>query len=281
MKHIKPYQIFEASAAAPQTLTQDQIDWLDECTVRRSWEYNPSTGLVDVNGDFDCREQGLKDFKGIRFGDVRGHFQCGENELKSLEGAPSTVKGIFACDDNQLTSLEGAPQIVKGDFFSCNYNQLTSLEGAPQIVKGDFYCNENQLTSLEGAPQIVGRSFYCDDNQLTNLKGAPREIGTNFSCENNKITSLDGAPQIVKGKFSCGENPMPESILLGIFELMKNGKSYQQVPMSYHEALEEYWIDMDNEDRVFVYKQMLPQLNPEEIRKYKALEMFKNIKNQF
>ena len=65
MRHIKTYQIFEASAPA---LTQEQKDWLDECTFDGSWSVNPQTGLVDVNGTFSCEGQILRDFKGVRFG---------------------------------------------------------------------------------------------------------------------------------------------------------------------------------------------------------------------
>ena len=51
---------------------------------------------------------------------------------------------------------------------------------------------------------------------------------------------------------------------------MKKGESYQQ-------ALEEYWPKMGNEDRTLMYKQM-PNLSPEETRKYKALATYGNIK---
>jgi hypothetical protein len=63
MKYIKPYQLFEASASA---LTAEQISWLDKC-VDGSWKLNSQTGLVDVNGDFDCGKQGLTDLKGVKF----------------------------------------------------------------------------------------------------------------------------------------------------------------------------------------------------------------------
>ena len=110
MKHIKLFEAFST-----QSLTEDQINWLDKC-VRRSWSLNPLTGLVDVDGDFYCVGQGLKDFKGVAFGHVGRHFDCRDNQLTSLEGAPQTVGGYFSCISNQLTSLEGAPQTVGGNF---------------------------------------------------------------------------------------------------------------------------------------------------------------------
>ena len=225
MKYISEYQVFEASASA-SALTAEQIEWLDEC-ADGEWKLNRQTGLVDINGGFNCREQRLIDFKGVKFG---------------------KVSGDFSCRSNLLTTLVGAPQTVSGD-FRCTHNQLTTLEGAPQTVGGDFTCRDNDLTSLVGAPQTVGGSFNCGDNQLTSLEGAPQSVG---------------------GSFSCYRNPVSESTLKAIFALMKNGKPYQQ-------ALEEYWPKMADEDRVLMYKQM-PNLSPEDARKYKALATYNNIK---
>jgi hypothetical protein len=58
--------------------------------------------------------------------------------------------------------------------------------------------------------------------------------------------------------------------LYSIFALIQKGKSYQQ-------ALEEYWPNMGDEDRVLMYKQM-PNLPPEDARTYKALATYANIK---
>jgi hypothetical protein len=99
--------------------------------------------------------------------------------------------------------------------------------------------------------------------------GAPKSVGGNFVCNDNQLTSLVGAPQKFWG-LSCYGNPVSESTLRGIFELMKNGKSYQQ-------ALEERWPDMGHEDRALMYKDH-PSLSPEDARKYKALATYANIK---
>ena len=284
MKHIKLFEAFSASTS----LTEDQIKWLNSCTAG-TWKLNHTTGLIDVDGDFDCEQQNLADFKGVRFGYVKGGFYCGNNQLTSLEGAPQTVRGDFYCDRNRLTSLEGAPQTVRhffcdrnrltslegapqtvnGDFL-CHENSLTSLEGAPQSVGGTFYCNDNQLTSLEGAPQTVRGDFYCSDNELTSLDGAPLTVGWSFYCGDNQLTSLEGAPQTVNGDFLCEDNPVSEKTLASIFVLMKKGKTYQQ-------ALGEYWPNMDDEDRTLTYKD-LKGLTPEEIRRYEALATVGRIK---
>ena len=175
MKHLQSFVLFEAQTSV---LTTDQEEFLNKCTYG-TWSVNPTTGLVDVKGDFDCSSKRLKSLSGISFGHVSGYFFCSDNKLTSLKGAPQTVGGNFYCSDNQLTSLKGSPQTVGGGFY-CGENQLTSLEGAPQTVSEDFWCHQNQLTSLEGAPQTVGGSFNCMDNQLTSLAGAPQTVGVRF-----------------------------------------------------------------------------------------------------
>ena len=162
MKHLKTYRMFESSVE----LTPEQMKWLDECTSG-TWQLNPQTGEVDVDGSFDCRGQMLSGFKGVQFGKVGGYFYCANNQLTTLEGAPREVRGDFYCSDNQLTTLEGAPQKVGGGFW-CSDNQLTSLEGAPRKVGGDFRGHKNQLTSLEGAPREVGWDFICYLNPVAN-----------------------------------------------------------------------------------------------------------------
>ena len=224
------------------SLTKKQINWLDKCTkkigfenprdsgrffrcTKGTWTLNPKTGLVDVDGGFNCSHQRLKGFKGVKFGKVEDSFNCNDNQLTSLVGAPREVGGSFRCDNNQLTSLEGAPQSV-GDNFCCNDNQLTSLVGAPRRVRRYFSCNNNQLTTMVGAPREVGGLFHCDGNRLTSLVGAPREVGSEFSCSNNQLTSLEGAPLKVGGEFWCDANPVSEETLVAIFEKMKEGHSF-------------------------------------------------------
>ena len=251
MKNLKTYrQLFENT----QELTPEQIEWLDSCTKGNTWTpgtwtLNPQTGLVDVKGSFNCSEQGLTDFKGIRFGVVGLNFEC---------------------NNNQITSLVGAPQKVGGD-FDCRNNQLTSLVGAPQEVGGSFYCYRNQLTSLEGAPQEVGGYFECHHNQLTSLKGAPQEVGGYFECHNNQLTSLEGAPQEIGGYFFCRDNPVSEETLKSIFSRMKKGKSYIQ-------AVETLWNEIPLEDQVLLYRPEFEWVSPEERRKLEAIQAYAGFK---
>ena len=99
MKNLKTYRMFESSVE----LTPEQIEWLDKCT-RRTWQLNPRTGLVDVDGYFDCSWQGLSDFKGVRFGKIGGKFYCDNNQLTTLEGAPREVGGDFICYHNPVAN---------------------------------------------------------------------------------------------------------------------------------------------------------------------------------
>ena len=157
MKHLKLFESF----STPKPLTKRQINWLDKC-AGGGWSLNPSTGLVDVDGNFDCISQRLKDFKGVAFGHVKGNFSCRDNQLTSLIGAPQTVDGGFNCVSNQLTSLVDAPQTV-GGYFGCSFNQLTSLEGAPQTVGEGFFCGSNPVSerTLESIFSLMknGKSY--------------------------------------------------------------------------------------------------------------------------
>ena len=292
MKHLKRYsQLFEST----QELTQEQKDWLDKCT-KGTWSVNPQTGLVDIDGSFDCIRQGLTDFKGVRFGQVSGYFYCSHNELKSLEGAPQRVDLTFDCDRNMLASLKGAPQSVGGGFycshnglksleglpdgfmvgndFNCSYNELKSLEGLPDVFKagGSFNCSFNELTSLEGLPAgfKVGRIFYCHHNNLKSLEGAPDGFmaGNDFNCSYNELRSLKGLPDGFKVGvgFYCYNNPISERAIRGVVKRMGDKK------ISLEQAVAEYWKWIPQEDGVYLAKHH-PTLPEEEKKVYRAIEL--------
>jgi hypothetical protein len=252
-----------------QVLTEEQVKWLDKCTLG-TWKLNPQTGLVDVDGDFDCSDQELRDLKGVRFGVVKGNFYCYKNQLTTLEGAPQVVERSFHCENNELTSLEGAPRKVKRDFW-CHDNRLTSLVGAPRKVEGDFDCEGNGLTSLVGAPRKVGGDFFCKGNQLTSLVGAPQKVGGYFSCYRNQLTSLEGAPREVGGIFNCEDNPVLETTLESIFSLMKRGKSYQ-------EALESRWDKISMKNKILLWRPEFKWVDEKESKTLKAMGTVNNLK---
>jgi hypothetical protein len=121
MKHLQSFSLFEAQTSF---LTTDQKEFLNECT-KGAWSVNRQTGLVNVEGNFDCSFKSLKSLPDISFGHVSGHYGCFNNQLTSLEGAPQTVGGGFYCSNNKLISLEGSPQTVGGDFW-CDEFELDS-----------------------------------------------------------------------------------------------------------------------------------------------------------
>jgi len=180
------------------------------------------------------------------------------------------IDGDFWVPRRSLTDFRGVRFGRVSGFFSCSDNSLTSLEGSPRSVGGGFSCADNRLTTLKGAPKTITRDFYCANNQLTSLEGAPQTVGGGFYCHGNQLTSLEGAPKTITRDFYCAGNPVSETTLKAIFKLMRNGKTYQQ-------ALEEYWPNMGEEDRVLMYKEM-PDLPQEDAGKYKALATYAKIK---
>jgi hypothetical protein len=241
MKYLKTYQLFESKTG----LTKRQEAFLNRYT-KGTWTYNPATGLVDVNGDFDCSWKGAKTLRGVEFGKVSGSFDCSRNKLTSLEGAPQKVSGDFNCGVNKLTSLAGAPQEVGGD-FNCEWNnQLTSLEGAPQEVRGDFdFLNScRSLTSLAGAPQKVGGGFYFsyNKNKLTSLKGAPQEVGGAFWCSAFELSKGEWNP---KGWLKVLREGSPEAqkLILTLLSAEELNKEIQKDPAGMIMKLKEVWND--------------------------------------
>ncbi len=240
MRHVKGYQeLLEAQIG----LTREQIKWLDMCThISSEWEFNEETGLVDVDGNFNCTMQGLTDLKGVRFGNVSGSFDCSNNRIASLEGAPQEVGGGFDCSHNLLKSLEGAAKKI-GTSFNCSGNQLTSLEGSPRRTMS-FYCLFNDLTSLRGAPEIVHGFFDCSHNNITSLEGVP----LNMSFRD----------------FRAAENPVSEEILEALYKRMKSG-------MGWDEAVEMQWDYIDNENDQILLAPSNPKFSPDEKKGYEVL----------
>jgi hypothetical protein len=226
MKFLKAYKLFEYFGDG---LSKEQIKFLNGST-RGDWKYNQDTGLVDVSGSFDCSNERLKDFLGIRFGKVSGGFYCSYNQLTTLEGSPSEVGGNFWCSGNQLTTLEGSPSRVDGGFW-CSDNQLTTLEGSPSRVDGGFWCSFNQLTTLEGSPSRVGGSFYCYRNPLKSLKGAP---------------------EIIRGGLYLYNSGLNYNLKSFLDEISRNGPELTELLLTHHFITPDVLIEQINKDRHFL-----------------------------
>ena len=165
MKHVKLFEAFSTH----KPLTKRQINWLDKCTTG-NWSLNPSTGLVDVDGDFDCISQRLKDFKGVAFAHVKGDFSCNDNLLTSLAGAPQTVTDLY-CHRNQLTSLEGAPLSISNLHCHGNPVSIKTLESVFEVMKSE---KSYQQSLMEYWPEMDN-----DDKALLykyHISLSPKEI---------------------------------------------------------------------------------------------------------
>ncbi len=165
MKYIKLYEEFNSFE-----LNEEQKAFLDKFAKDR-WILNQETGLVDIDGNFDCSGENLTSFLGIKFGKVSGYFSCQKNELTSLQGCPTSVDGAFACSDNQLTSLQGCPTNVGGDFY-CSYNELKSLKGCPTSISGEIYVYRNPI-SKEGITSVINNTIENKNYQIGLILSLP------------------------------------------------------------------------------------------------------------
>ena len=160
MKYIRPY--YESVT----NLTQEQIDFLNRCTWG-GWKVNPNTGLIDIQGNFDCRNKNLNDFEGLRFGKVTGYFSCSDNNLKTLDGSPREVGRNFWCPGNPFISLEGAPLKVMGYFYFNDFHIKYNLTEFLKMIKEDrpgvteLLLTHHFLTPRVIKEEITKDSYFC------------------------------------------------------------------------------------------------------------------------
>ena len=181
MKHVKSYALYEADQTTPE-LTPSQIKFLKDY-VDGTWRINPSTGLVDIDGDIRVNGMMLDGGIGkvpVRLGVVTGNFNG------SYSG---------------LTSYEGCPSEVGGDFISTNCN-AGSLKGVPKRVGGRFVVSGQRLISLNHMPKKIGGDVDVSNRPLRSLVGCTPHIKGNFECTINSLKSLEGAPLTIDGVFS-------------------------------------------------------------------------------
>ena len=275
MRHLQTFKMFESTS----NLTKEQLQFLDKCT-KGSWSQDPSTGEINVEGDFVIPKNYTRDFKGLQFGKVSRNFYCYSISLTSLVGAPTTVEGDFWCSDNRLTSLKGGPTTVEGGFY-CSANRLTSLEGGPTTVGGNFNCSDNRLTSLEGAPETVGGDFYCYNNSLQTLEGSPKTVGGNFDCSDNDLQTLEGAPETVGGEFYSDEMEIPEGewsqeTLVEIFTTGTSKQKQMVAPILDPKVLQQK-IDQDPEKMLVKLKGLLKDPHFKDLNWPKHLDQEKEL----
>jgi hypothetical protein len=206
------------------------------------WEYDEENDRVDVWGDFNCADQGLKDFKGVKFGKIDGHFYCSNNELTSLEGAPRYVVKSFDCSNNKLTTLEGGPDRVWWGDYKCSKNQLVSLKGLPTLESSYGYkidCSDNKLKDLMSISDTIKiQEFFCRRNEIISLEGAPGILGHRYHGIREHDISYYGN-RGVSGKvldlihFTMSEKEVPYLIALGMLkDQIKAGDLKKLIPES-------------------------------------------------
>jgi len=155
-RHILPFSLFESHLNENLDL-EDQMEFVNHYTSfsydgEPTWEYDDSSGVFNIDGDFKCHDERLTDFQGVRFGKVGGNFYCYDNRIKSLDGSPQEVDGDFWCSSNKLTSLAGGPEKVGGT-FDCSDNPLISLEGAPKEIGEYFTSSYFELAGSQWNPK--------------------------------------------------------------------------------------------------------------------------------
>ncbi len=220
-------------------LTEKQEKWLNRCVGGYSWarsrrghfEVNQETGLVDIYGTFDCSNQGLEDFMGIRFGVVTGrYFNCSRNELTSLEGAPLEI-GSENCK-------------IMGCEFLCSHNNLKKLGNVLPNQKNylnHFGCSDNLLESLEGLPKnILNLDF--SKNKIISLKGIPLEFRFTEEAYIGYSKHESYHPDVVHNvQISCYGNIIPERRIRSIHKTMVDFKCDYWMALPIHSKPIKYW----------------------------------------
>lgn len=182
MKHVKSYALYEADQTTLE-LTPGQIKFLKD-NVDGTWRINPSTGLVDINGNI----------KVINMMDL-------DSGVGKIPVKLGVVSGNFNGRYSGLTSYDGCPYEVGGDFISTNCN-AGSLKGVPKRVGGRFIVSGQRLVSLNHMPKEIGGDVDVSNRLLRSLVGCTPHIKGNFECTLNSLQSLEGAPLTIDGVFS-------------------------------------------------------------------------------
>lgn len=167
-------------------LTKGQIGFLEEHT-RGKWSLNLSTGLVDIDGDFNCSMRSYTGFGEIRFGRVAGNFYCYSNQLESLVGCPREVGGNFYCFGNRLRTLDGAPETIGGQFESDSLiftKGQWSLSTIARLYSGSEGGQNKDLMGTLVSPEKLQQRIDADPAkaliQLKPILGLPEYSGLEF-----------------------------------------------------------------------------------------------------
>lgn len=177
-------------------LKSKQINFLNKYTIG-SWSVNPSTGLIDIEGDFiyeNFPREVLYPLRGLRFGEVTGDFifEAQPSKMDDLEGFPQKVGGNFGCSRCSIKSLKGGPVEVGGSYY-CSFNYLKNFEYAPERINGDFIARFIRgLESLDGLPKYIEGDLNLYDSNQWNLEINSKDFITLFLSDVRGEIKLDG-----------------------------------------------------------------------------------------
>jgi len=103
-------------------------------TIKGKFKVNPN-GVVDVDGDVECKDNFESGQLPINFGVVTGTFNVAYGGLSTFKGSPHTVGGDFVSQLNHTATLDGAPTKV-GGFFHISFNSvpITNMNALPQSI---------------------------------------------------------------------------------------------------------------------------------------------------
>lgn len=152
-------------------------------TIKGKIKVNPN-GVVDVDGDVECKDNFESGQMPISFGVVTGTFNVAYGGLKTFKGSPHTVGGDFVSQLNHTETLEGAPAKV-GGFFHISFNSvpLTSINALPQSIGHATSFSEAAVT-VPWSENLGLLRLITNDIQYKNsstkppldLEHAPKEI---------------------------------------------------------------------------------------------------------
>ena len=252
-----------------------------------------------VKGSFIGRLNGIFSLDGSP-DVVGGDFVLSQNNIESLAGCTKDIGGDFIMSNNNLVSLEGGPNTNRSMRYLISLNSdLKSLKGCPEETS-DFDASECKLESLEGAPREVDGSFNVSINNLKSLEGSPDKVLGMYDCSFNSIKDVTGISRYIEGNLEIEDNPieslkgfdytdpnfrLPKKIYIsdlsghkGEFLIEIAKRCYVQ-GLPWEQGVIGMWDEMTDEEKTRIYKQVKDLLSEEDLKYYKAMEKYLNLKN--
>jgi len=240
--------------------------------------YNLDGSPEVVGGDFTLAQNNIESLAGCTK-DIGGDFIMNVNNLISLEGGPKSSKSMMylIASNSNLKSLKGCP--VETSAFDASECGLESLEGSPREVNGSFNVSMNNLKSLEGSPEKVLGMYDCSFNDIKDVTGISSYIEGNLEIEDNPIESLKGFD------YTDANFRLPKTIYISdsdgykgelLIEIAKICYAYQ---IPWEQGVLKKWDAMTDEEKIRIYKQVKDLISAEDLKYYKAMDKYLNLKN--